>query len=236
MSPPIVFVHGGLLDESMWDGVVAALDGFDCTCIRRRTRHDNPDWAAYSYEAEYEDVARVLDEVGPPRFLVGYSSGAIVALGAAWHFGVDRLALFEPPLPVKGPVLGPHLAEAERLLAAGDVAGAVRVGLVEGVRVPPEVADRMVADPRVVAAGEAWVHEFAEIDGLPADIGRYASVECPVLLLETSETQQHHRDAVHALAGVLPDNEVVTLQGLDHGAARTAPARLAAELRRFFAG
>lgn len=230
-----MLVHGGLVTASSWRGVVAELPSLECVCFERPGYGgaEPPGGSPYSYAAEASMVASLLSS---PRWLAGYSSGGIVALLAALSSGVDRLALYEPPLPVHGPLLGEHLAEAQALVAAGDVAGAVKVGLVHGVDVPEFVADAMVGEPAMVRHGAAWVRELAEIDRLPPGVEQYRSVECPVLLLYGADTQRHHREAVDALAGVLPDCEVVRLDGEGHLAPLTSPARVAAELARFFVG
>ena len=62
------------------------------------------DGREFSIEREYEDVASVVAAVEAPVTLFGHSYGALCVLGAARLDGaVDRLVLYEPPLPVDGP-------------------------------------------------------------------------------------------------------------------------------------
>lgn len=83
--PAVVLLHGFLDDLSVWDGVVAALDG------RLRTvRTDFPgsgertgDAGPFTLERFTGEVVEILDRLDGPVILVGQSMGAQVAEAAA---------------------------------------------------------------------------------------------------------------------------------------------------------
>lgn len=82
-------------------GELAALLSENFTVVRydRRGRGGSTDTAPYTPEREVEDLAALIDAVGGPAALYGYSSGCLVALhAAAAGLPVHRLALLEPPI------------------------------------------------------------------------------------------------------------------------------------------
>jgi 3-oxoadipate enol-lactonase len=83
---PVLFVHAGVADLTMWDDQVAALrDAY--RCIRYDARgfgRTETDPVPFSNRA---DIAALLDHVGEPSaHLVGLSRGAMIALDFALEF------------------------------------------------------------------------------------------------------------------------------------------------------
>lgn len=238
-GPPLVLVHGGLLGLDMWKPLIRLLRShFRCILVGRRGYGLTESESPYSYVREYEDVAAVIAALPPPIALFGYSSGAIVSLGAALMADVAHLVAFEPPLPIPRPLLGDRLAAAEAAIAAGDVEAAVRIGLVDGVGVPPEVATVMLADPSLGRAartgGAQWIREFAQIDQLGSALDDYRGIRAAsVLLLRATETERHHTQAVEALARVLPRAAVADILGHGHMVAISGPDQVAAAVVDF---
>lgn len=64
----------------------------------------------------------------------------------------------------------------------------------------------------------------------------YKKVSAEILLLRGSETEPLLRDTQDTLNKVLPNSNLVELEGLDHGSAQDygKPEPIAQELRRFF--
>lgn len=82
-------------------GELAALLAENFTVVRydRRGRGASTDTLPYTPGREVEDLATLIDAVGGPTTLYGYSSGCLVALhAAAAGLPVRRLALLEPPI------------------------------------------------------------------------------------------------------------------------------------------
>jgi pimeloyl-ACP methyl ester carboxylesterase len=75
-GPPLVLVHGAWNWADHWLGVAERLAG-SCTCsvLDRRGRGSSGDGDSYSFDREIEDIAAVVEAVGPGTSLLGHSSG-----------------------------------------------------------------------------------------------------------------------------------------------------------------
>lgn len=237
-GPPLVLVPGGMGGEHAFDPLVAHLShALTCVTMGRRGKGFSDDAPGYSYEREYEDVAAVLDAVGPPRFVLGHSSGAICVLGAALISSVDKLVLVEPPLPLAGPMMAAEpLSDLQAALARGEVEEAVEIGLAHGIKMSPAAIEARRARPGwpdELSRGAAWLREFPEINRLPPDTERYGKISAPALLVYGTATQDHHREAVEALGKRLPRGEVVAFEGYGHDVPNAAAAEVAARILDF---
>ena len=83
------------------------------------------------------------------------------------------------------------------------------------------------------ARGAAWLREFPEINGLPHGVERHRAIQAPTLLVYGTETQEHHRAATEALAGVLPHGELVTFAGYGHDVPNAAAGQVASAVLAF---
>lgn len=224
---PLVLVPGGGADSSYWLPALPRLAShFACYSIDRRGWGGSGDSAHYAISREYEDVSSVLEWIGSPAFLLGHSYGAICAAGAACVSPVAKLVLYEPPLPVEGPVVGvAKMAAIHTAIDAGDYRKAARIGALEVVKMPREEAAFLdaMSDDEVTAFASTWTRELAEIDGLGPDVGHYRAITADTLLLLGTETPRHHLAATEALATVLPSATICRLEGQGHEGAVTAP-------------
>lgn len=240
-GPALVLVHGSISTHTDWMRVAKLLASrYTCYAMDRRGRaHGSAGRSAYCLEREYEDIAAVMEEAGPLAALVGHSFGAICTLGAALRQPVARLIVYEPPLPVGGPIAGELLEPYARAIAQGDPDAALELGLSGFTRLRPQEIAAMRASkawPRLCALAPSWVRELEAMDGLDRSVDRYAAISCPVLLLVGSMSPEHPmRDAARALAQVLPDVRVETMAGQDHMALRNAPEMVTCLIERFLA-
>jgi len=182
----------------------------------------------------------VLDAVGPGAALLAHSYGALVALEALVA-GAEPSAvvLYEPPLPVGGPVAGPAVEPFEELVAGGELDAALELALTGVVRMPAAAVARLRRGPLwsgMVALTPTWGREFRAIDGLPPSTDRYAAVRTRALCLVGGVTSPHQVAATTALTKVLPDVRTATLPGQGHFAHVAAPDLVAAEVRGFLGG
>ncbi len=77
--------------------------------VDRRGRGESGDGPNYTIEAEFEDVASVVDSIGDGTNLLGHSFGAVCSLEAALRtLHLRKLVLYEPPLPLPGITLYPE--------------------------------------------------------------------------------------------------------------------------------
>jgi pimeloyl-ACP methyl ester carboxylesterase len=231
-GPALIVVSGALSDRNATATFAPALaeHGFTAVSYDRRGRGESGDTPPFATEREIEDLAAVVVGVGGSASVLGHSSGAVLALDAAQTgIGVERLAVYEPPMTVddeREPLPGDYLEHLEELIATDRRGEAVAYFLTVGVGIPIEVVDGM-------REGEMWpylealaptipndgrfVHDLMQGKALPQD--RWAKVTMPVLVLEGGESPPWIRNAAHALADLLPDARLRTLEGQDHGAA-----------------
>src|SRR5258708_13225982 len=101
----IVFVHGFLDDQHVWDEVIAELESpgvervqLDLPGCGERAAASGP----FTYERYAADVGAIVDALEQPFVIVGQSMGAVIAelVAAARPRRALRLALLTPvPLP-----------------------------------------------------------------------------------------------------------------------------------------
>jgi pimeloyl-ACP methyl ester carboxylesterase len=240
----LVFVHGSISTHTDWMRVAKLLaPRYTCYAMDRRGRARSGNGRApYSLEREYEDIAAVMAEAaqsGPIAALIGHSYGAVCALGAALRHPLPRLVIYEPPLPVGGPVGGEYLEPYKQAIARHDPDAALEIGLTHYSRLPAETIAAMRATkawPRLCTLAPTWIREIEAMDALDPTVDRYAALRCPVLLLVGSLSPEHPlRDASRALAKVLPSARVEVLDGQGHVAMRTAPEQVARLIESFLA-
>ena len=102
-GPSIVLVGGALADRSAAAQLAAQLaPHFTVIAYDRRGRGDSGDTAPYAVEREVEDIEGLIVAAGGQAFVLGHSSGAVLALESARTFPdrIGKLALYEPPFIV----------------------------------------------------------------------------------------------------------------------------------------
>jgi pimeloyl-ACP methyl ester carboxylesterase len=245
-GPPIVLVGGALSDRST-AGELAALLAPHLTVIAydRRGRGDSGDTAPYAVDREVEDLDALIVAAGGRASVFGHSSGAVLALEAARGLPgrVTKLALYEPPFIVddsRPPLPADYAQRLDALVSAGQRGDAVEYFLTTGPGTPAEVVAGMRQEP-FWSSFESIAHTLAydgavlgnTVGGTPRPLRRWASVEVTSLLIEGGASPDWRRNAVRALADVLPDVRHRTLEGQDHG---PDPKVLGPVLEAFFAG
>jgi pimeloyl-ACP methyl ester carboxylesterase len=238
-GPPVVLVSGGSVDRTSNAGLAEQLaDTHRVYNYDRRGRGDSGDTPPYAIEREVEDIAAVLEVAGGSVHLYGSSSGGGLAMhAAAAGLPVRRLALWEPPYNVNGrPDLPADTASVYReLVEAGRRGDAAEYFMARVVGMPPE----FVAQARQApwwAQQEAIAHTLAydaTIMGdytLPVDIAKAITV--PTLIVVGGASFGFMRETADALAELIPNAQVVAVEGQAHN---VDPAALAPVLKRFFA-
>jgi pimeloyl-ACP methyl ester carboxylesterase len=175
----------------------------------------------------------------PIAALIGHSYGAVCSLGAALRNPVPKLVVYEPPLPVGGPIAGVQIEQYRQAITAHDPDRALEIGLTYFSNLPAAAIAAMRATkawPRMCALAPSWIRELEVMDTLDPSIDRYAAIACPVLMLVGSLSPEHPlRDASRALAKVLPNARVQTIEGQGHVAMRNAPEQVAGLIENFLA-
>lgn len=240
-GPPLVLVSGAFCDRQTTKIVTKVLaPTFSVYEYDRRGRGASGDTLPYAVEREVEDLAAVLDAAGGAPFVSGHSSGAILALEAAARgIAMKRLAVYEPPYIVDDSRVRPGADLAERLAAlasAGRRGDAAKLFLTEAVQVPPDLLSMIEQDPSwsgMTAIAHTLPYDVAVSNNneLPAD--RLATIQVPTLVLGGGNSPEWFQNTVRTVAATIPNAELQSLEGQDHGA---APEVLAPVLTAFFDG
>src|SRR5689334_25194862 len=102
-GPAIILVSGATATRAAAVSLAAALaPDFTVFAYDRRGRGESGDTAPYAVEREVEDIEALIDAAGGSAFVLGHSSGAVLALEAARLLPtkITKLALYEPPFIV----------------------------------------------------------------------------------------------------------------------------------------
>jgi pimeloyl-ACP methyl ester carboxylesterase len=245
-GPPIILVGGALADRSAAGQLSAQLaPHLTVIAYDRRGRGDSGDTAPYTVEREVEDIEALIVAADGHAFVLGHSSGAVLALESAHAFPdrIGKLALYEPPFIIddsRALLPTDYVTHLEELVSAGRRGDAVEFFMTTAVGVPAEVVAGMREQP-FWSSMEAVAHTLAydgtimgdTMAGNPAPLGRWASVTIPTLVMDGGDSPDWQRHAVRALADVLPGAHHRTLEGQDHGPASEV---LAPVLVEFFLG
>ncbi|MEU8232967.1 alpha/beta hydrolase [Actinoplanes sp. NPDC048967] len=244
-GPALILVDGAMCyrDQGPARGLAAALaDTHTVYLYDRRGRGDSGNTLPWSPQREIEDLAALLAAAGGTAYLLGTSSGAVLAADAADRLpGFSRLALYEPPFIVDdthAPRPEAFLAETEALIAAGDTGGAVKKFL-RSVDMPGFAVRILALLPpfrKIKAAAHTLPYDLRILGdtgrGEPLDPARWSGVTAPALVLDGGKSPQYMRNAARALSEALPKAEYRTLPGQTH---LVKPAALAPVVKEFFA-
>lgn len=240
-GPAIVFVHGSVSTHTDWMPAAKLLSTrFTCYVMDRRGRRGSGSGhGPYSIKREYEDICAVLDLAGPGVSLAGHSFGAVCALGAALRHPLAKLVLYEPPLPLAGPIAGPPLIDYARAVEANDFEGAMEIGLKKFIRLQPEEIAAIRTSrgwPRLCRLAPTWTRELLAMDAMPTTVDAFGALACPVLfLLGALSTEHPMQNTTRALVKVIPDARIASLEGQDHMGLRGAPDQVAHHIANFLA-
>jgi pimeloyl-ACP methyl ester carboxylesterase len=241
---PIVLVGGAMSDRGAAASLAALLaPRFTVIAYDRRGRGDSGDTPPYAVDREVDDLEALVGEAGGSAFAFGHSSGAVLVLEAAARgVAITKLALYEPPFIVDDsrPALpNDYVTQMAELVSAGRRGDAVEYFMTKAVMVPADMVAQMRNSP-MWAGMEGLAHTLPydgaimgdRMGGDPLPPGSWVSVTAPALVMDGEASPDWARNAVQALADVLPNARRQTLEGQDHGA---APEVVAPVLEEFFA-
>ncbi|HSR22009.1 MAG TPA: alpha/beta hydrolase [Candidatus Eisenbacteria bacterium] len=236
-GPPLVLVHGSFSDRTCWSQSVPLLaPHFELASVDRRGRGLSPAPGPTDLAREAADLRAVLDALGRPAAICGWSFGAVVALQAVLE-GVPctRLVLYEPPLPVASALPEGFRSEFFGLVEAGEHEAATVLFLIRVMRLQPAVVAVMQQYPlwpNVVAAAPSARWEMVVLDAYHYDVDLVRACRVPATVLAGTNSPPHLVEAGELLAGDLPAARLVRLPGQHHFAHLSNPAEFTAAVRQ----
>lgn len=248
-GPPLVLVHGAPHDGDIaWEALLPYLTGqFTCYVPSTRGRGLSGDSADNSLPRLVEDVSAFVDSIGEPVWLLGWSSGGRLALGAAVDSGsVDTVVVYETFVwsAMRDVDLASWEAALEQMDAAAadgrpmDTARAFHVWVSTANEIAALEMDYLDRCARVVPA---MLQEFRQGDTSerpsPTDPEILAQVAVPVLLLGGRETLRRTLwvDSEQHIAQHVANPKIhEPLPGVGHMAPIVAPEPIANELISVF--
>lgn len=250
----LILVHGGMMgSQNLMKLGQALADAFTIYIPDRRGRGLSGSHGNYSLEKEAEDMRAVVGATGAGK-IFGLSSGAIVTLQAALsELAIDKVILYEPPIPVGGYDPRRWLAQYHEEIAQGKF-GAALLTVADGTNGPTLLTRlRFITAPLLNLAIRAETKNVKGDDVSLKDliltmsydaqtvmqstglIEKAKELHAHVLLQGGSKSPGYLKAALDALQATIPQVERVTLRGVGHLAADNGgrPRLVAQELKTF---
>jgi pimeloyl-ACP methyl ester carboxylesterase len=216
-------------------------DQFTVITYDRRGRGTSGDHPTYAVQKEIDDIAALIAANGDRASLVGYSSGAVLAIEAAVAgLPIDKVIAYEPPIVVEGSGRDPErsalIPRLDAALARGDRREVIRIFFVESVGLSPEEHENMMNSPSgevLERIAPTLIYDSRIVDGAYPDQHwpeRYRTNTVPTLLVDGDQTFPFIPIGVNALGKVLASSSRKTLPGQGHG---PEPEAMAPVIREF---
>jgi pimeloyl-ACP methyl ester carboxylesterase len=223
-SGPVVILVDGAFSHRGYRGgrpLAAALaSDFTVVAYDRRGRGESTDVSPYSVEREVDDLAAIVDEVGSPACVYGFSSGAVLALRAAARLGgqVARLVLHEPPFGGSDAAAKLEFATYAQQIAAliSERRSGEAVSLFLSGMLPPDVLAEMKRSPDwalMEAVAHTLVYDNAVMGDGAIPTALAGTVAAPTWIIDCADSPDFKCEAADALATAMPRAKRTTLQG-----------------------
>jgi pimeloyl-ACP methyl ester carboxylesterase len=237
---PLILVHGICDDHQGFRRVAPLLeDRFTVYAVDRRGRHASGDGEEYHFEREVEDMAALAGEVArrhqAPAGVFAHSFGALLVGEAAMAGGdIGRMMLFEPAPPTNDALIN----EMTGMVRRGDADGIIRTMLCGLQRNPSEVFERLRADasrwPRYAGMAFSVARELHGAIDYHYDGGRAGGRRLATRFMLGGQSGAVMRTYTETAMAAMEGADLVVIDGHGHGAMRTGPEQVAAEIMVFF--
>jgi pimeloyl-ACP methyl ester carboxylesterase len=238
-GPALVLVHGTTADHTRWSRITPALErSFTVFAMDRRGRGASGDAELYSVAQEGDDVAAVLAQAGPRASLLGHSYGALCCVEAALQTPtLQRLVLYEPPLPTGIDIVRPEVQQRlDTLIERDEREAALLLFFREVVQVAEAQLDVMRAHPAWpgrIAAAHTLTRESRLEAEYDADLARLRSLTTPTLLLLGGDSPPLFRQATLQFKDAIPNSRIHEMPGQQHVAMDMIPDEFVAIVSSF---
>lgn len=241
-GPPLLLIHGITSTHETYEEFVPHLSG-DRTVYTydRRGRGESEDGeGGYAVEQEFKDAADLITHLsnGGKIDVFGHSFGAYIALGATKRAEecVGKVVVYSPGFGNRYP--DGVLESIEAQWSEGHADEALRLLMTKIIGMPDDEVDFMQQSPawaaRVAAFGTVprECRADRDFDLAAAGLGQLSE---PVLIISGGANAENKRAVAASLLELLPDAEMVQMDGEGHAAHHTAPESLARLTLRFLA-
>lgn len=226
----MVLLHGGMLDQHMWDEQFTWLVNSGLRAIRYDFRGHGLSSTVTGDYANHDDLCSLLDALDvPSAVLVGLSHGARVALDTALAHPdrVTALALASPGISGRAftdPFVLEHIKEQVAAIGAPDgaeryVEHFLRMWVDGPHREPSAVHPGFRERMRASAAANVEVHAEDTGTGMPLEAGaadRLGEVRVPTVVFDGDLDSQDISANAHAIALAVPGARRVRIPGAAH--------------------
>ncbi|GAB4178646.1 MAG: alpha/beta hydrolase [Rhodocyclaceae bacterium] len=238
--PAVVFVHGAQLDHSVWSlqSRYFAHHGH-CVLAVDLPGHGRSGGSALASIAAIADwIAALLDCAGLDRAsLIGHSMGSLAALCAASRHAdrVQRIALIGTavPMPVSRSLLEAARSDEPRAIAMINAwSHSPRAHI--GGNTAPGMWMYGTGRRLMERAASGVLHtDLAACNDFAFGAQDAARVKCPVLILSGTRDQMTAPRSARAVAALLPQARLLTIEGAGHSLMAEQPDRVLDALREF---
>ena len=231
-GPALIIVAGATATRAnTGESWVNLSPGFTVFSYDRRGRGESGDTAPYAVEREVEDIDALITEAGGTAFVIGLSSGAVLALeGAQMLPGrILKLAVYEPPFIIdnsRPPIPDDYVTTLNKLIAEDRRDEAVEYFMVKAIGISPEDVAYMRNSPmwetiKKVAHTIPYDGTIMgdTMSGNPSSIRKYASVTVPTLVMDGGNSPAFMHHGAEELTKILPNAQHRRLAGQDHSVA-----------------
>ncbi len=239
-GPPLVIVNGALSVRNFVFARKTAEElakTFTVYNYDRRGRGDSTDNPSYSVAKEIEDVAAICKAAGSKPFVVGFSSGAALALEAA-AAGVPMAGLYayEPPYVRADPNDKTDIDFREKLEAyrANGQRDEAVTYFMKTVGVPGFGVAIMKMLPMwkvMRSVAHTLPYDAAVMDGFKVPTKRLAAIKVPTTVANGAKTSPALKIGAKAAADAVPKSQYRVVPKANHG---VKPKAIAPELAAVF--
>lgn len=227
-GPPLILVDGALCSRAFGPTPKLApllAERFTVYMYDRRGRGDSDDTKPYAKEREVEDLDAIIRTAGAPAHVLGFSSGAGLALeAAASGLDIAKLAVYEPPYMVSAEnaqhhAQADHETQLNTLIAAGRRGDAVKYFMRKMVNVPAPFVLLMQLLPmwsKLKAVAHTLAYDAAVMGDFSLPTPRLAKVTTPTLVMGGDKSDARLREAVQAVASGLLNGKLRMLKDQTH--------------------
>jgi pimeloyl-ACP methyl ester carboxylesterase len=191
-----------------------------------------------------------LQDAVKAKYLFGHSFGGIIALQAANQLGINKIAVYEPPVSINNSIPADWLPEFAEALKKNKKVKAMAIFL-KGLQVP-EVSKF----PRPILMLLVYLINFLErkkeketrilnlLHTVPADMRivkqlepefeKYRQIKTETLLMSGSNSQLFFQQSVTELGQAIPGAQVKIFAGFDHYSPEEKVEEIGLVLKEFF--